>query len=143
MLPAAEVRLQPRAEMPELAIDPLAAFMGALDDIAADAKNISDASERNQWAQRVMGVFDTASSWYDPDRAKSMELVRSLAVRLGEMACGAHGELGGALVSVKEKFGLHDKDDGHDHADKKPQDKDGHDPKKCDDCKHGRKCSRK
>jgi hypothetical protein len=94
----------------------LAAFLGALDDIAASTPDAAElASPDAEIAERVMGLFDTASTFYDADMARNMELVGNLASRLGEMACAGHSHMEGALESVSERFGL--KDDGHDAHD--------------------------
>lgn len=124
----------------------LNAFMGALDDIAQSAVDI-DTSAGEEFANRVMGLFDTASEFYDEDMVKNMELVRALGARLGEMACGGHGHFSDAFSSVSEKFGLLKKDDqdssheGHNHEEEAHED--SHDPDKCKKCKAGERCSRK
>ncbi len=90
----------------------LAAFLGALDDIVENTPDTVElASPDAEIAGRIMGLFDTASAFYDADMARNMELVSSLASRLGEMACAGHSHAESALESVSERFGL--KDDGH------------------------------
>jgi hypothetical protein len=94
----------------------MAAFMGALDDIA-ESTEASGGKPDNEIAERVLGLFDNASTFYDADMSRNFELVDTLAVRLGDMVCGGHAYMEGALEQVASKFGT-DKDDihaGHNH----------------------------
>lgn len=121
----------------ELHDQTLAAFLGALDVIAASTPGAAEfASLDAEIADRVMGLFDTASTFYDVDMARNMELVGSLASRLGEMACAGHSHMERALESVSERFGLKDGDHGsHDHA--------GHDHEDDDHIHIDGKCTKK
>lgn len=117
----------------DLRDETLAAFLGALDDIAASTPDTAKlASPDMEITDRVMGLFDTASTFYDADMARNMDLVGSLANRMGEMACAGHSHMESALKSMSERFELkgvghhsldhtaHGHDDNeHDHTDGK------------------------
>lgn len=127
-------------EVPQ--IDAMAAFMGALDDIAATAA-APDVEAGKEFAERVLGLFDTASTFYDADMAENLRLIDALATRLGEMACGGHDHAAETLNTVSNKYGKDSRDDHSDDHDHDGEQKTAHDAKKCESCKAGKPCSRK
>lgn len=101
----------------------MAAFIGALDDIVLAESTVvyNETSARSGGiiTERVLGLFDTASTFYNEDMVRSFELVNSLASRLGELAmirgCMAHNH-NQMLDFISETYGLK-QDDGHNHSD--------------------------
>jgi hypothetical protein len=93
----------------------MAAFLGALDDIAA-VTITPDTTVGAEFTERVLGLFDTASTFYKGDMARNIELVHGLASRLGKLGCGGHDHISAVGDLVNDKYGL-DRDDhsGHDH----------------------------
>lgn len=109
----------------------LQAFLGALDDIIIEpstaAYNEKNARTGGVMTERVLGLFDTASSFYDGDMARNITLVNTLAQRLADIAiiqgCMGHGHAQEALNEVQGIYGSRAKDShshdmhGEDHAD--------------------------
>ncbi len=119
-------QLIPEAAQDEQAMT-MAAFMGALDDIAETTVMSEGIAPDEEIAERVMGLFDTASTFYDENMARNVELVQSMAARLGEMACGGHEHLAGMAGTVNEKFGIEANHDDHDHSSELKHPHDGED----------------
>lgn len=103
----------------------LAAFIGALDDIAA--ATVEDEAAQaldDEIAQRVLGLFDTASTFYAEDMVRNMELVNGLAARLGAMACAGHSHMGSAFDVLSDMLGIPDLEPSHEHDDDDEDDED-------------------
>jgi hypothetical protein len=109
----------------------LAAFFGALDDIVANTPDAELTSPDTEIANKVMGLFDTASTFYDADMARNMELVNNLASRLGAMACSGHSHMENILESITTQYELNRGHNDHNHPlDKHADDNDHETPGK-------------
>lgn len=133
--------LTPEVVQDEQAIT-MAAFMGALDDIAEATITPEGVAPDEEIAERVMGLFDTASTFYNEDMARNVELVQGMAARLGEMACSGHNHLAGTAEAVNEKFGIEASHDVHDHDSELSDTNDGEDDDD-EDGHNGKKKGRK